>query len=679
MRRKIILSILFFLAINSFVLSQVESTTGGGPWSSPGTWKDGVVPAPGDNVIIKGPVTLEVITSANSVDIRNTGKLEPMNIGSTTYKLNIANYLWNNGILNGFNLKIFIGGNIGGSVHNLANGTWRTGEITFVDTLTHPLISEGKVFSSFAINAENSTLVTAGNVTIDSTTIIAKKIIQGNNLQNEKFTLNNSTLRVDNFINLPGDTSGLELQNNSVLGGRATSNVTQATYSDVKLKGEVNIGAALTFTGDIYNEGIMQALVNNYNLTINGNFTNNGTIQKSSTNKFLSFYISGNLNNNGSWVSNDLTFTGTNIHTLITSTTIEFSPFSITSTTSQVITGSDVRLDGVGNAKFKSIVLSPGNSLFLNPFNSVVTSLAVDTLTGNNNSIQLLGGSQLTGRATNSVSQPTYKNVILKGTVNIRSPLTFVGETINAGTMQSSISSPPPTLQINGNFTNNGTVKRNSPNSSLVFNVTGNLTNNGPLTSSSITMQGILDQAISIKDTSTKINNLFLDAVKSGTNYQWNKNGTPISGATNKKLWFPNAAPSDSGVYIANLDSSGTMTTSRKITIGSPIVTAIDNEKILQPKKFILSQNYPNPFNPSTIISYTIPSVGTGHAPSVLLKVYDVLGREVITLVNKEQSAGNYKINFDASSLTSGVYFYRIIAGSADGGFVQTKKMILLK
>ena len=85
---------------------------------------------------------------------------------------------------------------------------------------------------------------------------------------------------------------------------------------------------------------------------------------------------------------------------------------------------------------------------------------------------------------------------------------------------------------------------------------------------------------------------------------------------------------------------------------------------------YSLSNNYPNPFNPSTKINYSIKNQSY-----VTLKVFDVLGREVKTLVNKEQSQGNYSIDFDAANLTSGVYFYRIQAGE----FVDTKKMILMK
>ncbi len=99
------------------------------------------------------------------------------------------------------------------------------------------------------------------------------------------------------------------------------------------------------------------------------------------------------------------------------------------------------------------------------------------------------------------------------------------------------------------------------------------------------------------------------------------------------------------------------------------------------PTKFVLEQNYPNPFNPSTTIKYTIPGSNMSHTVpvQVKLKVYDILGREVATLVNEKQNPGSYQIKFDAvaptGGLSSGMYFYRLTAGK----FSQTKKMILLK
>ena len=95
-----------------------------------------------------------------------------------------------------------------------------------------------------------------------------------------------------------------------------------------------------------------------------------------------------------------------------------------------------------------------------------------------------------------------------------------------------------------------------------------------------------------------------------------------------------------------------------------------DNSTAQIPAEYNLSQNYPNPFNPETIINYQLTMNNY-----VTIKVYDILGREVATLVNEEKPAGKYSLNFDASKLSSGIYFYRIKAGS----FTQTRKMILLR
>jgi len=100
----------------------------------------------------------------------------------------------------------------------------------------------------------------------------------------------------------------------------------------------------------------------------------------------------------------------------------------------------------------------------------------------------------------------------------------------------------------------------------------------------------------------------------------------------------------------------------------SEIITSVEESIITN--EFSLSQNYPNPFNPSTTISFSIPQ-----QTHVSLKVYDILGREVAELVNKEMSSGFYKVDFDASKFSSGIYFYTLQAEYIS----QTKKMLLLK
>ncbi|NOX65766.1 MAG: T9SS type A sorting domain-containing protein [Chlorobi bacterium] len=105
------------------------------------------------------------------------------------------------------------------------------------------------------------------------------------------------------------------------------------------------------------------------------------------------------------------------------------------------------------------------------------------------------------------------------------------------------------------------------------------------------------------------------------------------------------------------------------------IPTDIETAQNAFPEKYELFQNYPNPFNPNTTIKYSIPNVGRGHVPFVRLIVYDILGREVTTLVNKQQKPGYYEVNWDASNHPSGVYFYNLSAGS----YVKTMKMVLLR
>ena len=91
------------------------------------------------------------------------------------------------------------------------------------------------------------------------------------------------------------------------------------------------------------------------------------------------------------------------------------------------------------------------------------------------------------------------------------------------------------------------------------------------------------------------------------------------------------------------------------------------------PANFSLSQNYPNPFNVTTTIEYQVPSGGSHYFVS--LRVYDVLGREVATIFSGTSPAGSYAKQWDASGLSSGIYFYRLSAGS----FTETKKFVLLK
>jgi hypothetical protein len=95
-----------------------------------------------------------------------------------------------------------------------------------------------------------------------------------------------------------------------------------------------------------------------------------------------------------------------------------------------------------------------------------------------------------------------------------------------------------------------------------------------------------------------------------------------------------------------------------------------NGEELSVVSDFNLEQNYPNPFNPSTSIKFSVPT-----SEFVTLKVYDILGNEVATLVNEQKAVGSYEVRFDAGNLASGMYIYTLKAGN----FTQTKKLMLMK
>jgi photosystem II stability/assembly factor-like uncharacterized protein len=119
-----------------------------------------------------------------------------------------------------------------------------------------------------------------------------------------------------------------------------------------------------------------------------------------------------------------------------------------------------------------------------------------------------------------------------------------------------------------------------------------------------------------------------------------------------------------SGYFYAGTQSSGVFRSAQ------PLITNVQNFESHTPKQFILNQNYPNPFNPSTTISFSLP-----HSEFTVLKIYDLLGKEITTLVSENLASGNYSFKWDASNQPSGLYFYRLQAGQ----YSETKKLLLLK
>jgi hypothetical protein len=151
--------------------------------------------------------------------------------------------------------------------------------------------------------------------------------------------------------------------------------------------------------------------------------------------------------------------------------------------------------------------------------------------------------------------------------------------------------------------------------------------------------------------------------------------GTGISISTNDGSTWSTAYTAPAGVYyhMTKSRSGATIWAVRNdggiSRYGQPY-TGINPISTVTPKDYNLGQNYPNPFNPVTKINFAIPKSGL-----VTIKVYDVLGKEISTLVNEQKIAGTYAVDFNASNFSSGIYFYKISVN----GFNEVKKMTLIK
>ncbi len=164
--------------------------------------------------------------------------------------------------------------------------------------------------------------------------------------------------------------------------------------------------------------------------------------------------------------------------------------------------------------------------------------------------------------------------------------------------------------------------------------------------------------------TSTELNNLGFDIQRKGKDNTFQSvafiSGNGTTTETNEYSFTDKTV--DAGLYTYRLmqkDYDGTFAYSQEVEV-----------EISLPLEYSLEQNYPNPFNPTTTISYSIPADNF-----VTIKLYDVLGNEVITLVNEQKQAGRYEMLFNASNIASGVYYYQINSGT----FAQTRKLMLLK
>ncbi len=203
-----------------------------------------------------------------------------------------------------------------------------------------------------------------------------------------------------------------------------------------------------------------------------------------------------------------------------------------------------------------------------------------------------------------------------------------------------------------------------------------------PVELTSFTAKLIGNKVILDWNTATEVNNYGFEVERNSTLYLPHKDGTGEEGEEWVKIGFIEGSGNSNSPkqysFIDNYPVGGSKFFYRLKQVDADGVFEYSNvvEVEIVPDKFVLYQNYPNPFNPSTRIRYQLPT-----NTFVILKVYDLLGNEMITLINEENETGIYEIVFNRIGLASGTYFFRLQAKSMDSSesFTSTKKMIILQ
>ena len=626
----IIVSILFiFMTSFSSAQSIIYSTTDGGQWEVPTTWVGGNVPTSSNDVVINGPViVLNYDSKCLNLTI-NQGK----SLGGTFGyygQLTVFGNIINNGYIGG-GASFDIYGNI------TNNGIWGEGQFRIRLWGTNQTIT---CFDNSPISARLMVMDSTCNVFLASNFHL---IVNGDNNcdfgNSELFTQGYQfTIDEGQFTNARVTTNDTITFNNTILSsvvinGNYYLDGTTYAFTDNVLKGTAtNLGSIINLPG--------------YStiLTIEGDIINYGSLQHSEV------HLKKNATNHGIWYNQMTRFVGANEKIIINTPGHPFDgvQMRIEDSATTVKCGSNVEID------VDHFFMSDGK------FDCNNNNLRANTVFHQGRIVNI----------NNIIQHGYYESIKIEGNANLYGInnmmfTSLYGTVTNFDTISTAYPQTGNALKVYGELINLGKYYN------LYMDLYGNLTNHGSLSNNSlIDVIGDTTQSINL---SSPINSEVRFYVNiSGTTYQWMKNGTDINGEQGQYLIFPSLQLSNNGIYKCRVTVGGNPVYSREITVNQ--VTEVQPEKEIVANDFYLYQNYPNPFNPSTRIKYQVSNIS-----HVTLKVYDVLGNEVVALVDEYKNAGTYEIDFNpASSIknpASGVYFYQLRAGD----YLETKKMLMIK
>jgi hypothetical protein len=604
----------------------------------------------------------DTLLFVGNVTVTDTLKGNIYNGGYGIYKLRVNGNITNNGvikdeydtdgILNADDLELLITGNI------INNGIWECNFTTLIGNTTQTIYqSDSKKFDGYL-----TYLGSAPELISQSDLTVTKDL----GLNNVTLQMNNHKLNVYRWLT-NGKINNCVLYNGSLQNINALNNLT--------ITGTVTVDINNVFQGSVIVQDTLQS--NEYGggstvftLLINGDITNNGLIKNIYSDDMLSLEVTGDIINNGLWQNSYTKLKGTQDQH-ITSLTGHFfdGEFYDLDSTSLIIANTSLTFSG--NINLGRTVLDMQNhELTINNYKWIYNGYLKNAKMHNGllSDLRLLDQIEINGSVEIGDKVDAVANIVvndtLSATMNNGGTAAYyfqVYGSIENNGFVGQIFDDLLVLEVNGNIINKGNwsayqnyllfYPNNNTNSVSCFNSgTTNMQVNGSIIS------GIGAPAYSI------ISGGGIQTITPTQSYDISLQYTPNSGDT---------------TAVLNIDCTEIGTLNNIYLIGHNYQSTVNvDEEIntILPTEFVLYQNYPNPFNPSTIISFQLPV-----SSNVTLKVYNILGNEVATLVDEYRSAGTYEVEFNTSAInhktSSGVYFYQLKVGE----FIQVRKMILTK
>ncbi|MDD5529294.1 MAG: FlgD immunoglobulin-like domain containing protein [bacterium] len=646
----------------------ISSTTSGGEWHDSTTWVGLKVPGANDDVFVDGHITIYSNANCNNLVV-DTGVILENNL-SYTLTLYVNGSLTNNGIIrNNPAGTTFLNVHIKGNVSN--NSDMSQNELVFYSDSSQQIGGTHLYNCKHITKNPNGHLIATNNLEFDTLTSVD---LSYDTMDMGTYKL---TARSTDNANLKYGTisSSGEIDVSGPFGCNLIGNITLTGSQPIQVGNLGYTGGTIWAKGNLtIDSGKVLEVPNyyGYSLQVRGSLTNNGTIRNNPAGNQLNLYITENLVNNGVMKQQHLIFNGDSTNVQHISGTQKFDCININKNPyGHLIAKSDLVFDTLTSVDLYCDTLDMG-TYKLTARSTTNANLRYGTISSNGK-IDVSGpfGCNLIGDITLTGSQPMQiANIGYTG-----GGLTVSGSiVIDPGKILEVPNNYSYSWQVTGNLTNNGTIRNNTAGKLFTLYMAGNVFNNGVWTNYRNIICGYSNQFIYLIGGKKIGSPVEVQAVTSGSVFQWFKNDSIFPGKTYSYISWDSLTQEEYGQYKCKIDNSSY---SREITICTEIDIEEERDnadKTPKVYKFQLSTISPNPTISNASISFGIP-----YETNIKIKVYNCLGSEVKTLVNGKMVPGYHTIKWNGrdtngNKIASGIYFYKMEAEK----FRATRKLTII-